>query len=72
MAMTFRVELVWQSADGQDGGDKASSIYLTKDGRVVLQGRPIGAEERKELDLPAEAALISVDRKLIEAIKEML
>jgi hypothetical protein len=77
MAMTFRVELVWQGEDdGSDGADgasgAASSIFLTKDGRVVLQGRPIGAEDREAMDLPREAALISVDRALIRAIKEML
>ena len=36
MALKFRVELVWE-------GEKttASSIYLTADGRVILQGRAI-------------------------------
>ncbi len=36
MALKFRVELVWE-----DEKDTASSIYLTSDGRVVLQGRAI-------------------------------
>lgn len=72
MAMTFRVELVWQGSRDGDNEGQASSIYLTKDGRVVLAGRPVPAEERAALDLPPDAALISVDRALITAIKEML
>ena len=72
MAMTFRVELVWQGDDDDATDGTASSIYLTKDGRVVLQGRPVTAEECEALDLPRDAALISVDRALIRAIKEML
>lgn len=72
MAMTFRVELVWQGGSDGDNEGEASSIYLTKDGRVVLTGRPVSAEERAALDLPRDAALISVDRALITAIKEML
>ena len=72
MAMTFRVELVWQG-DGDGGrGEPASSIFLTRDGRVVLQGRSVPPEERAALELPQDAALISVDRALIRAIKEML
>ena len=67
MALKFRVELVWQ-----DEKDTASSIYLTGDGRVVLQGRAVSANERKTLSLPQEGEMISVDRKLIRAIKEML
>jgi hypothetical protein len=67
MALKFRVELVWQ-----DERDTASSIYLTGDGRVILQGRAISREEREKLSLPAEAEMISVDRSLIRAIKEML
>ncbi len=73
MAMTFRVELVWKG-DDDDGTDPggASSIYLTKDGRVVLQGRAVSEQDRAALDLPQDAALISIDRSLIKAIKEML
>ena len=67
MALKFRVELVWQ-----DEKESASSIYLTGDGRVVLQGRAVSANERKTLSLPQEGEMISVDRKLIRAIKEML
>ena len=67
MALKFRVELVWE-----DEKDKASSIYLTGDGRVILQGRAISPQERKTLSLPPEAEMISVDRNLIRAIKEML
>jgi hypothetical protein len=67
MALKFRVELVWQ-------GDRetASSIYLTGDGRVILQGRAVSAEERKTLSLPKDGDMISVDRSLIRAVKEML
>ena len=67
MALKFRVELVWQ-----DEKETASSIYLTGDGRVILQGRAISRAERDALSLPAEGDMISVDRKLIRAIKEML
>jgi hypothetical protein len=68
MALKFRVELVWQ------GGNEtsASSIYLTSDGRVILQGRAVSAKERDELSLPADGEMISVDRNLIRAIKDML
>jgi hypothetical protein len=68
MAVKFRVELVWQGEDGRS----ASSIYLTTDGRVILQGRGLSDQERHELKLPPEADLISVDRNLIQAIKDML
>ena len=72
MATTFRVELVWQGDQDADAAGRIGSIFLTKDGRVVLQGRSVPPEERAALDLPADAALISVDRALIAAIKEML
>ena len=68
MAVKFRVDLVWQGEDDQS----ASSIYLTGDGRVILQGKGISAEERKSMSLPPEADMISVDRNLIRAIKDML
>jgi hypothetical protein len=68
MALKFRVELIWQ--DG--AADTAPSIYLTSDGRVILQGSAVGPQERKDLSLPEEAPMISVDRKLIRAIKDML
>ena len=63
--MKFRVELVWTDND-------ASSIFLTSDGRVVLQGRAISPLERQALALPADGEMISVDRNLIRAIKDML
>lgn len=65
--MKFRVELVWQ-----DSEQAASSIFLTSDGRVILQGRAVSAEERTALALPQEADMISVDRNLIRALREML
>ena len=66
--MKFRVELVWKDSDE----NAASSMFLTSDGRVILQGRAISQQERRELSLPMDADMISVDRKLIRAIKEML
>ena len=68
MAVKFRVELVWKD----DDHNAASSLYLTTDGRVIVQGRAIAARERAELKLPPDAEMISVDRKVIRAIKEML
>jgi hypothetical protein len=68
MPVNFRVELVWKGEDRDD----ASSIFLTSDGRVILQGRKISAQERETLALPREADLVSVDRNLIRAIKDML
>jgi len=68
MALKFRVELIWKGDDDVS----ASSIYLTTDGRVILQGRAISPKEREDLSLPPEADMISVDRNLIRAIKEML
>ena len=68
MALKFRVELVWEGEDEQT----ASSIYLTGDGRVILQGRALSQAERETLSLPSSGDMISVDRNLIRAIKEML
>jgi hypothetical protein len=65
--LKFRVELVWQNDE-----DAASSMYLASDGRVILQGRAISPQEREQLALPQDATLISVDRTLIRAIKDML
>jgi hypothetical protein len=67
MALKFRVELVWEDEEAT-----ASSIYLTSDGRVILQGRAVSEHERQVLSLPKEGAMVSVDRSLIRAIKEML
>jgi hypothetical protein len=47
-------------------------MYLTSDGRVILQGRVVSPQERDQLSLPQDATLISVDRTLIRAIKDML
>ena len=68
MAVNFRVELVWQDNDAS----AASSLYLTSDGRVILQGWALSQDDKKKLALPADADMISVDRNLIRAIKEML
>ena len=43
MAAKFRVELIWKGDDDAS----ASSIYLTSDGRVILQGRAIPPAERE-------------------------
>ena len=56
--MKFRVELVWQ--DGEESA--ASSMYLTSDGRVILQGRAVSPQERRSCRLPPDADMISVDR----------
>jgi hypothetical protein len=64
----FRVELVWKDSEERT----ASSIFLTSDGRVILQGRAVSPAERQALALPAEGDMISVDRNLIRAIKDML
>jgi hypothetical protein len=66
--MKFRVEVVWTDGDARS----ASSIFLTGDGRIILQGRAVSAQERETLELPADGEMISVDRELIRAIKEML
>ena len=66
--MNFRVELVWTD----DDENAVSSIFLTADGRVILQGRAVTAEEKARLSLPPDGDMISIDRKLINAIKEML
>jgi hypothetical protein len=64
----FRVELVWQD----ETQDDAPSIYLTSDGRVLLQGRSVSEDERAHFRIPPGSDLISVDRRVIQAIKEML
>jgi hypothetical protein len=64
----FRVELVWKDTEESAG----SSIFLTADGRVILQGRAVSPQARQALGLPADGDMISVDRNLIQAIKDML
>ena len=64
----FRVELIWQD----ETQDDVPSIYLTSDGRVLLQGRSVSEDERAHFKVPSGSDLISVDRRLIKAIKEML
>ena len=66
--MKFRVELVWKD----DDETAAASIYLTSDGRVILQGAALSRAERERLALPPDGDMISVDRRLIQAIKDML
>jgi hypothetical protein len=62
------VELVWTDSDDST----ASSIFLTSDGRVILQGRTVSPQQRQALALPMDGEMISVDRNLIRAIKDML
>jgi hypothetical protein len=64
----FRVELVWKDNEDSAG----SSIFLTADGRIILQGRAVSPQARQALGLPMEGDMISVDRNLIRAIKDML
>jgi hypothetical protein len=64
----FRVELVWKDTEESAG----SSIFLTADGRVILQGRAVAPQARQAQGLPADGDMISVDRNLIQAIKDML
>ena len=71
MSLKFRVELVWKGEDNGPEGE-GTSIYLTSDGRVVVQGKRVSEAERKALALPADGELVSIDRALIRAIKEML
>ena len=66
--MHFRVELVWQD----ETKDDVPSLYLTSDGRVLLQGRSVSEDERAHFKVPGGSDLISVDRSVIKAIKEML
>ena len=66
--MKFRVELVWTDSDAR----AASSIFLTGDERVILQGRAVSPQERQALALPPDGEMISVDRSLIRATKDML
>jgi hypothetical protein len=71
LAVKFRVELVWQG-DADDDESAAASIYLTADGRVILQGSAVSRAEREALALPLDGDMISVDRRLVRAIKDML
>jgi len=68
MPENFRVELIWKESQDKE----ATSIFLTSDGRVILQGSGISPQEREALKLPHDGDLISVDRNLIRAIKDML
>ena len=68
MPVNFRVELIWKQSQDKE----ATSIFLASDGRVILQGCGISPQEREALKLPRDGDLISVDRNLIRAIKDML
>lgn len=66
--MYFRIELTYNCADEPE----ASSIFLTSDGGVILQGQKVSEADRQSLSLPSDAILISIDRRLIRMIKDML
>jgi hypothetical protein len=66
--MQLKVKLVWQPEDG----NTSSSIYLTSDGKILLEGSPVGASEREKLSLSQDVALIKVDRHFIDAVKTLL
>jgi hypothetical protein len=57
----FRVELVWQNEMQED----APPIYLTSDGRVLLQGRAVSENERTHFRIPAGSDLIGVGSLLL-------
>ena len=66
-AVKFRVELVWQGDDvdnaddaqAGEGAARPASIYLTSDGRVILQGAVVSPTERERLALPPDGEMIS-------------
>jgi hypothetical protein len=68
MSTQFRIEMVW--VDNEPASH--SSLYLTSDGGVVLQGAMVSEVERQRLELPSNGTFIRVDRNLIAAIKNML
>ena len=65
--MKLKVELVWEAEEG----NPSSSIYLTSDGKILLEGAPVGEAEREALALGGKS-LIAVDRRFIEAVKTLL
>ena len=65
--MKLKVELVWEAEEG----NPSSSIFLTSDGRILLEGAPVAEADRHTLAL-GDKALISVDRRFIEAVKTLL
>ncbi|MFD1911870.1 hypothetical protein [Halodurantibacterium flavum] len=66
--MKLKVELVWEAEEGVS----SPSIYLTSDGQILLEGKPVSETERRTLSLPEDVALISVDRRFIDAVKTLL
>jgi hypothetical protein len=69
--MTHGAEVPRRAGLGGREGDGVVDLS-DADGRVILQGRAISPQERETLSLPADGEMISVDRNLIRAIKEML
>jgi len=66
--MKLNVELVWEAEEGQP----SSAIHLTSDGRILLEGTPVGEADRRRLSLPKDRAFIGVDTRLVDAIKTFL
>ena len=46
-AVKFRVELVWK----EDEQNAAESIYLTSDGRLILQGAAVSTADRQAMGM---------------------
>ena len=69
MNFKLKVELVWEE---NPNAEISSSIYLTSDGEILIEGREVLNEQKDELMIPKNKYLISVDRKLVDAIKNML
>ena len=67
--MKFRVELVWQESDDSAAHRR---FFSASDGRVILQGRAISPADEKCSRCRRREMMISVDRNLIRAIKDML
>ena len=64
MALKFRVELVWEG----DDKETASSIYLTGDGRVILQSVTIDGLVAKPATLTLEDILkpVTLEERIYE------
>ena len=69
MPVKFRVELVWEGEDKRVGLVDLSHRRRPRD---PAGPRRFPAQERAAMSLPPEADMISVDRNLIRAIKDML
>ena len=65
--------LVGESGCGKSTlGKTVLQLLPATSGRVLLQGRSVSEDERAHFKIPGGSDLISVDRRVIQAIKEML